>query len=138
MPCFAKYRSIIKIPKSRQLTNSCKIKVEMFKNESKHLFDLAACKCDFTQCKCDKYHRVPVQEQPFLADQRGQQKMCIGSIDNQTTKKLKRRFRRRLRVEVKLRMMNCLQSKPQYYPHSSNHLTQLRIQIQTLIILHIN
>ena len=90
-----KYRSITKIPKSRKLTNSFTVKTNNFKEACKVLFDLAACKCNFSDCKCDKFHRVPIKEQMFLADQRGPRKMYIGSVDILTTNKLKRKMHRK-------------------------------------------
>src|SRR6218665_2729790 len=73
---------------------------------------LAACRCDFSVCKCDRLRRVPVQEQPFLTDQRGQRMMYIGSVDIVTTSKMKRRLHRRSIVEDKI-ANNSKSAEPQ-------------------------
>ena len=73
-----------------------KARVEKFKEESRFLFDVAACKCSmFTDCNCPKESKVPFKEQTFLADQRTKRLMCIGSLDLQETKKLQARAERK-------------------------------------------
>lgn len=52
------------------------------------LFDIAACKCEFSACKCEKVRKVPIQEQKFLSDQSSSRKMSIRNIDREETKKL--------------------------------------------------
>ncbi len=85
-------RGIIKSNKNRQHTSSFQVAVQLFQKDGKELFDVAACKCDFAQCKCDKIHRIPVIEQPFLDDQRNLRLMCIGSVDTLATRAIRRRI----------------------------------------------
>ena len=55
-----------------------KARVKKFKEESRFLFDIAACKCyKFTDCKSPKESKVPFKEQTLLADQRKKRLMCI-------------------------------------------------------------
>lgn len=37
-------------------------KIANFKEEASKLFDIAACKCDFHLCKCEKLKKVPIRE----------------------------------------------------------------------------
>ena len=90
-----KYKQIIKHYKSRQNRDSFKLQLKAFQDESKQLFDVAACKCDFSMCQCEKLNCVPIQERPFLADQRSLRLICIGSVDILETHKLKRKLERK-------------------------------------------
>ena len=94
-----KYKGIKKHPKSRQNRGSFKIMLKKFHDEAQNLFDVAACKCEISKCKCEKLFRVPIQEQPFLADQRNLRLMCIGSVDILTTNNLKRKLERKSKVK---------------------------------------
>ena len=86
------YNGIMKHYKSRQKRDSFKILLKKFKDNFEKLFDLAACKCEFSKCTCDKLLRVPARKRPFLADQRNLRLMCIGSVDVLTTNNLKQRL----------------------------------------------
>lgn len=95
-----KYRGYIKHYKERQNRVSYKAQLKTFKDESKQLFDLAACKCDFNDCKCDKVYCVPVEEQKFLTDQRSLRVMFIGPVDISATNIMKRKLARRLKGDT--------------------------------------
>ena len=72
-----------------------KARVEKFKEESRFLFIIAACKCStFTDCNYPKESKVPFKEQSFLADQRKKPLICIGSLNLQETKKFQARAKR--------------------------------------------
>ena len=60
-------------------------KLQSFKNNCHELFDIASCKCHYTNyssCRCKI--KIPQEERPFLKDQRGDRKMAIGSLDKTT------------------------------------------------------
>lgn len=64
-----KYRNILR-SKSRKGTEKYDSIVASFLNESKCLFDVAACKCEeFSVYKCEKTKKVSKLEQEFLLDQ---------------------------------------------------------------------
>ncbi|CAG9826869.1 unnamed protein product [Diabrotica balteata] len=92
-----KYLNLIRYPKSKRNVQY-ELKITSFKEETRDkLFDIAACKCDFSACKyckCDKSRKVPKQEQEFLLDQRSTRDMAIGTVDRETTKKLNVRTER--------------------------------------------
>ncbi|XP_050301064.1 uncharacterized protein LOC126739426 [Anthonomus grandis grandis] len=68
--------------RQRKDVPSYKSKIENFVKDSQRLFDVAACKCvDFQKCSCLKPNKVPLNEGPFLQDQRSDRKMMIGSVD---------------------------------------------------------
>lgn len=76
-----------------------------FLSSMNSLFDIAACNCLIsndestkqisTSCKCPKHLKVPQQEQLFLLDQRNSRKMFIGSLDVESTKRLRKRMLRK-------------------------------------------
>lgn len=71
-------------------------KLEIFRQSSKLLFDISACKCkELIQCTCPKDKKVPKQEQAFLIDQRTCRSMIIGGIDAIVTKKLQNTLKRK-------------------------------------------
>lgn len=73
-------------------------KILRFKEEAKILFEIAVCKCkDNVTCTCSKELKVPIEERAFLADQRADRKMMIGSIDKKKTVQLQRREKRNQR-----------------------------------------
>src|SRR6218665_994272 len=66
-----KYVKLIKPPKARQADIRYQTKLRCFRDESRNkLFDIAACKCAFSSCVCEKARKVPASEQTFLHDQR--------------------------------------------------------------------
>ena len=90
------YIDIKSVYKRIEKTMATKARVEKFKEESRFLFEIAACKCSaLTDCKCPKESKIPFKEQTFLADQRTKRLMCIGSLDLKETKKLQARAERR-------------------------------------------
>ena len=59
------------------------------KQESKSLFDIAACHCaDFSDCNCAREFKVPTLEREFLMDQRTVRKMFIAGLDKTVTAKM--------------------------------------------------
>jgi len=93
----SQHKGIIKSIKIRLNKPSFQVLLTTFQKEAKELFDIAACKCDFSMCNCDKLRRVPVQEQLFLSDQRSLRLLFIGSADHMETK---RRMRRKSRSGI--------------------------------------
>ena len=83
-----------KYSKDQRQSDDFKMKCEVFKNESKKLFDICSCKCDLNDCKCAKSKKVPNEERAFLIDQRTTRKMSIGSLDVVVTKKINKRLNR--------------------------------------------
>ena len=91
-----KYMKLLKPFKGRQQEGKYKEKLSRFREEGKtSLFDIAACKCKFDLCKCDKLRKVPAGEQMFLNDQRNLRIMFIGRVDIATTKKINRNLKRK-------------------------------------------
>lgn len=75
-------------------------KLESFRQSSKILFDISACKCKvLSQCICAKDKKVPKQEQTFLIDQRTSRMMIISGIDVTATKKLQKTLKRKYQRE---------------------------------------
>lgn len=92
----SKCRTLLKSFKTRQNTESFKIKLQIFRNESEKLFDISACKCKVMKnCECKLNKKVPLIEQKFLTDQRTTRKMMIHKCDVNATRKLKARTARR-------------------------------------------
>lgn len=90
-----KYRNILR-SKGRKGTEKYDSIVASFLNESKRLFDVAACKCkEFSECKCEKEKKVPKLEQDFLLDQRTLRKMSISRVDKVVSKVLTQREERK-------------------------------------------
>jgi len=93
-----KYKKVLKPIKNKQRQNREKSQdnVNRFRNESKVLFDIAACKCKlFTTCTCAKDRKVPTSEQQFLCDQRNDRLMVISSIDRKASKKINEKLKRK-------------------------------------------
>ena len=83
-----KYRNLMKPYKDRKTDANYCAKLKDFLNNSKRLFDICPCKCQsFDECICEKNRKVPLLEQGFLLDQRGDRKMFIGGVDVVETKK---------------------------------------------------
>lgn len=98
-----KYRNLLKSSKGKAGRESYQRKVETFKRDSKKLFDIAACKCKNTNtCTCSRDRKVPIEERPFLLDQRCERKMMIGSIDIQKTKQLTSSMKRKWEDETRI------------------------------------
>ncbi|XP_050309269.1 uncharacterized protein LOC126745454 [Anthonomus grandis grandis] len=77
-----KRKDLLKPYRQRKDVPSYKSKAEHFVKDSQRLFDVAVCKCvDFQNCSCSKPNKVPLNERPFLQDQRSDRKMMIGSVD---------------------------------------------------------
>lgn len=78
-----------------------------------NLFDVAACKCliscnESTQevtisCSCPKDSKVPLDELPFLYDQRNSRIMFIGGVDKLATIKLQRRVNRKQSEQARVK-----------------------------------
>jgi hypothetical protein len=100
------YRKLMKPYKGRKDDDNYKLKLKCFHDKSKtHLLDIAACKCDFSFCKCSKSCKVPVQEQEFLHDQRTFRLMFIGDIDKKSSEKNAKRLMRK--AKEKARLQKC-------------------------------
>ncbi|VEN46785.1 unnamed protein product [Callosobruchus maculatus] len=95
------YRNILKPYKGRKDVNSYKKKLDDLKiNWERNLFDIACCKCEnFHSCRCSKERKVPIIERLFLTDQRTRRSMMIGPVDKRTTKQLKKREERKMRLK---------------------------------------
>ena len=94
-----KYTALLKYPINKRNQNY-KVKTEVFRKDSKKLFDIASCKCTLlSSCSCGKPFRIPVQEHEFLTDQRGPRTMIIGGVDVVETRMLKKREKRKVRGE---------------------------------------
>src|SRR5215475_750342 len=82
-------------------------------NSLTHLFDIAACSCPITNesenmeagivCTCSREKKIPKQELEFLHDQRSTRKMFIAGVDVAATNVLKRRQRRKLAEELRMK-----------------------------------
>lgn len=90
-----RYKLIQRNLKSRQDTQTIELKLDSFKEEASKLFDIAACKCEFQTCKCEKSKKVPQREQAFLADQRTKRVMAIGTVDIKVTTKIAKTMNRK-------------------------------------------
>ena len=98
--CHESYRTLMKTDRKRKDFEN---KMEEFNAKNSNLFDIAACKCvDFTSCSCSKDNKVPVEERPFLTDQRTTRKMYIEGIDFKTTKKQQKRASRVEQEKIRL------------------------------------
>jgi len=90
-----KYMKLIKPYKSRQKDEKYKAKLCSFREDSRYkLFDIAACKCALNNCDCNKERKVPIDEQPFLQDQRSLRIMYISTVDKVITNRLIKRNKR--------------------------------------------
>ena len=56
-------------------------KIIKFLAENKSFFDIAAYKCKFNKCKCERSCKVPRKEQAFLNNKHSECKIIIGVID---------------------------------------------------------
>ena len=89
------YDKYIKIKKNKK-RDDFEAKAKSFRRDAKDkLFDIAACKCLFEACKCEKSRKVPRAEQDFLHDQRCVRLMMMSNIDKLATKKLSARMLRK-------------------------------------------
>ena len=71
---------------------------DFFDHANSTLFDISVCKClNYEKFNCSV--KVSSRKQSFLADQRQERKMAIGSIDISATQKLKRVRERQCRRE---------------------------------------
>ena len=62
-----------------------------FRREAQHISYVAACKCPpNSKCGCYESKKVPTKEVAFLADQRNERKMAIGSADMRFNRKLEK------------------------------------------------
>ena len=91
-----KYRNILR-SKGRKGTEKYDSIVASVLNESKRLFDVAACKCkEFSESKREKKKKkLPKLEQDFLLDQRTLRKMSISRVDKVVSKVLTQREERK-------------------------------------------
>jgi hypothetical protein len=94
---YNKYLKLLKPFKQRQNQDKYKLMLNSFRDEGhSRLFDIAACKCDFDKCHCDKERKVPIHEQSFLSDQRSTRLMFMSNIDRTLSRKLKCKYKRKL------------------------------------------
>ena len=91
----SQYRNLLKSYKARKDKPSFKAQMDRFIDNSKLLFDIAACKCASKNCTCAKEKKVPQRELTFLFDQRNERKMAISNIDHKTTTQLQRKEKRK-------------------------------------------
>ena len=99
---YAEYRNMMKPYKQRKEDEKYKSRLLKFKEASKFLFDVAACKCDIgvergSSCNCRSDDKVPQCEISFLLDQRDpkKRKMFIGSIDSTTSRLINKSSKRK-------------------------------------------
>lgn len=98
-----KYKGLLKSIKGKQISKHYQAKFKAFREEAKlKLFDISACKCEFSSCSCEKSRKVPVQEQAFLHDQRTVRKMVISTVDIAATKILRRKAKRKAQENTRL------------------------------------
>lgn len=97
-----KYRNMLKSFKGKGSRESYQLKLKAFQADARKLFDISACKCkEFNFCSCPREKKVPVEERPFLLDQRSKRKMIIGSLDIEKTKQLTERMKRKIEEEAR-------------------------------------
>ena len=83
-------QQLLKIPTKRRSAASFKRQFNNFNCKLSLLFGIAFCKCtDILKCVCEPRKRVPVQEIPFLRDQRQNRQLNIGRLDIKHKKRLK-------------------------------------------------
>ena len=89
--CHSNHKSLMRSYKRDKDKPNYREKCEKMINESKLLFDIAACKCtEPNHCSCPKDMKVPNEEKGFLQDQRNNRKMMIGSIDAKCSNRRKK------------------------------------------------
>jgi len=92
-----KVNQLEKYPMSKRSSQSFQEKVHGFNN----LFDVCTCKCfdtgihDRSSCKCPLPMKIPVLEWDFWKDQKSDRRMFLGVVDNETTRKLQNRMKRK-------------------------------------------
>ena len=107
------YRTIMKPYSSRKDIPSYQDKLKQYGSQmDTQLFDIAYCKCRGGTCGCEKSMRVPVQEKPFLLDQRTERKMSIGGVDIQTTQTLEQRRLRRQQTAMQMQQTTTSSASP--------------------------
>jgi hypothetical protein len=88
-----KFKSLCKCTSAKRSTSHFQSEVHSFKN----LFNVCTCKCidsgitDRYACTCPLLNKVPLMEWDFWIDQNTDRQMYIGSIDKETTIKLRKR-----------------------------------------------
>lgn len=88
-----KYFAMLKVPKDRRDSDTYKEKMTNFLADSDILFDISSCKCQpIESCACEKSRKVPIIEQEFLVDQRGERSMIIAGVDRLETGKQQQRY----------------------------------------------
>ena len=93
-----KYMKQIKPFNGRKGEVNYQRKLQKFRDESKtKLFEIAACKCTKSLCKCDKTRKVPTEERTFLLYQRITRNIAIGGIDRTVTERKSKRMIRQLK-----------------------------------------
>jgi len=84
-----KYKLLLKPYKQRQNIVTYLKQVQIFRDDSEKLFDIAACKCnEQIVCCCEKDKKVPIIEREFLGDHRTNRKMMISNVDIIKTKQI--------------------------------------------------
>lgn len=95
------YITILKPYKNRK-TNAFMSKIAEYRIKAERtLFDIARCKCNIlANCSCPKDSKVPIDERPFLIDQRTNRKMKIGNVDKAASLKILNRKERITKYSV--------------------------------------
>ena len=119
---YHKFKNIMKPYKGRSHDQKYQEKLTKFRDESKNLFDIAACKCFGGDCNCPAIKKVPKREIEFLNDQRNERKMRIGPIDVTTTQSIRKAEERR--------------EKRSNQPSTSGNITRVHPQPSTSGIGH--
>lgn len=97
-----RYKNIQKNLKCRKDTATIQYKLIAFRKEASNLFDVASCKCNYENCKCEKSKKVPVRERAFLLDQRTNRMMAISTVDTEVSKKIIEADERRAKTLLRL------------------------------------
>ena len=85
------YRCLLKPYKCRKNDSKYCAKItSFFRKHNNTLFDIAACKCNWSECKCSKDRKVPTEEREFLSDQTILRYTVIAGVDNVACSRRKR------------------------------------------------
>ena len=71
-------------------SNYCANITSFFWKHNNKLFDIAAYKCNWSECKCSKDRKVPTEEREFLSDQTILGYTVIAGVDNVACSRRKR------------------------------------------------
>ena len=124
-----KYRNLMKPYQVRKENPSYQLRMKQFSEDSRELFDIAACKCKNillilkeskkSLCTCPEDRKIPRREIKFLIDQRDpeKRKMFIGNTDACTTKQ-NQKFVERKQYRLSLTQENMSTSSVSSMPQS--------------------